>query len=146
MTTTTLTNAPRTDATRDTVEARLAHVRRAFAYLMTEPSKRDPEEYNRLFAPEFSIFGPARENCASLPGRRPGHDLFSGFSNSELDLLDMVASGDRVICYVRFSGRHTGEFEGHPPTGRQMTADGMVVHRFGCDGRIAEQWSVLRWR
>lgn len=147
MTTTTMTTTQRSTSTQSgSVEARLAHVRAAFGYLMTQPAERDAAVREQLFSPEYEIFGPARENCGSLPAARPGHDLFSGFSESALDLTDMVTSGDRVISYVRFSGRHTGDFEGHPPTGRRMTADGMVVHRFGGDGRIAEQWSVLRWR
>jgi hypothetical protein len=146
MTTMTMTKTERaTEPRTASVEWRLARVREAFDYLMTEPSRRDAELREQIFAPEFHIFGPARENCSNLPAARPGHDLFTGFSESELDITDMVASGDRVISYVRFSGRHTGEFEGHAPTGRRMTADGMVVHRFAADGRIAEQWSVLRW-
>jgi len=146
---TTMTMTPTTESTETqagSVDWRLAHVRAAFGYLMTKPEKRDLEQRQRLFGPDFEIFGPARENCGSLPASRPGHDLFTGFSDSELDLTDMVTSGDRVISYVSFRGRHTGEFEGHQPTGRLMAADGMVVHRFGSDGRIAEQWSVLRWR
>ena len=147
MTTTTMTTTKRSTQTQSgSVEARLAHVREAFSYLITSPPNRDLEQRDRLFSPSYEIFGPARENCGSLPAVRPGHDLFTGFSESALDLTDMVASGDRVISYVRFTGRHTGDFEGHAPTGRRMTADGMVVHRFGSDGRIAEQWSVLRWR
>lgn len=147
MTTTTMTKTQRSTQTQSgSVEARLAHTREAFSYLMTQPEQRSAEQRERLFSPEYEIFGPARENCGSLPAARPGHDLFSGFSDTALDLTDMVTSGDRVISYVRFSGRHTGDFEGHAPTGRQMAADGMVVHRFGSDGRIAEQWSVLRWR
>jgi hypothetical protein len=148
MTTTTMTRteSPATTARTQSVEARLALVRDAFAYLMVEPAKRNPADRERIFSPEFHIFGPARENCGNLPAVRPGHDLFTGFSDAELDLDDMVTSGDRVITYIRFRGTHTGEFEGHKPTGRRMSADGMVVHRFGADGRIAEQWSVLRWR
>lgn len=147
MTTTTMTTTQRSTQTQSgSVEDRLAHVREAFSYLMTQPEQRRASQRERLFSPEYEIFGPARENCGSLPAARPGHDLFGGFSESALDLTDMVTSGDRVISYVRFSGRHTGDFEGHAPTGRTMSADGMVVHRFGNDGRIAEQWSVLRWR
>lgn len=146
MTTTTTTSTRRETDAQASVEARLAHVREAFAFLMTDPARRDAADRTRIFSPEFEIFGPARENCSNLPAQRPGHDLFTGFSEMQLELTDMVTSGDRVISYVRFSGRHTGEFEGHHPTGRRMSADGMVVHRFGRDGRIAEQWSVLRWR
>jgi predicted ester cyclase len=127
-------------------DARLEVVRRAFEYLTVEPSKRSRTEYDAIFAPQFELFGPARENCANHSNVRPGHDLFSSFSGSELNISRMVASGDRVISYVRFAGDHTGEFEGHQPTGRRMTADGIVVHRIGDDGRITEQWSVLRWQ
>ena len=146
MTSTAMTRTQQSTTATLSVEARLALVRDAFRYLMTLPAERDAAEHDRIFSPTFSIFGPARQNCGNLPAARPGHDLFTGFSDMELDLTDMTTSGDRVISYVSFRGTHTGEFEGHKPTGRRMTADGMVVHRFGSDGRIAEQWSVLRWR
>ena len=41
-------------------------------------------------------------------------------------------------------GRHTGSFEGHQPSGREMVASGFFVHRIS-DGRIAETWATLRW-
>ena len=32
----------------------------------------------------------------------------------------LVVEGDRAVAKVRFSGHHTGEFLGYPPTGREV--------------------------
>jgi len=124
-------------------EANLQTALRAFRFLTTPPEQRDPQEADRIFAPEFDSLGPARDASGCHRAARPGRDLFAGFSERSISILKMTASGDRIISQVRFTGRHTGWYEGRRPTGRVMTADGLVVHRI--NGRVLEQWSLARW-
>ncbi len=98
-----------------------------------------------LFAPDFRCQGPRRTQMSAAPGTDSGAGLGRGFTERSLAVTRMVEHGDRVISYVRFSGRHTGDFQGHRPTGKCMQADGYVVHRFNDDGLIAQEWSVFRW-
>jgi steroid delta-isomerase-like uncharacterized protein len=50
---------------------------------------------------------------------------------------ELIAEGDRVA--ERWTGRgiHRGEFQGIPPTGKQVTVPGVVFYRIR-DGRITE--------
>lgn len=97
-----------------------------------------------LFTEDFRCFGPTRTQMGDLRASDPLVGLERGFTERSLAVTRMVEQGDKVISYVRFVGRHTGEYRGHQPTGRLMQADGYVVHRFSGD-RIAQEWSVFRW-
>jgi nogalonic acid methyl ester cyclase / aklanonic acid methyl ester cyclase len=54
--------------------------------------------------------------------------LRSAFSELKFEERDVIASGDRVAMRVVMSGRHTGAFLGHHPTGRSFAAE--QVHFF----------------
>jgi hypothetical protein len=97
-----------------------------------------------LFAPDFRCTGPTRPAMTSQPGDALVGTK-QGFTERSLSVTHMVEHGDRVISYVRFSGRHTGTYRGHRPSGQLMQADGYVVHRFDANGRIQQEWSVFRW-
>jgi predicted ester cyclase len=55
---------------------------------------------------------------------------------------DIVAEGDRVAVRWTMHGRHTGEYLGVSPTGRQVEHHAMVIFR-GEDDKIAERWGVF---
>jgi predicted ester cyclase len=57
-------------------------------------------------------------------------------------LEDMIAEGDKVA--ERFTGRgtHKGEWMGIAPTGKQVTIQGMAIHRI-TDGKIVENWTNM---
>jgi predicted ester cyclase len=56
---------------------------------------------------------------------------------------DAVAEGDRVVQRMAWSGTHTGEFLGLPPTGRRVNWQLVAIQRLGPDGRCTEHW--LSW-
>lgn len=104
----------------------------------------EPSLPSDLFTPDFRCVAPARPGMGSA-GAGALFGTRHGFTDRSLDIWRTVEREDRVISYVRFVGRHTGTYQGHPPSGRTMRADGYVVHRFSPDGRIAQEWSVFRW-
>ena len=55
---------------------------------------------------------------------------------------DLIADGDRVIERTQTSATHTGEFNGLPPTGKQVGWTEIHIYRLE-DGKIAEQWSEI---
>lgn len=61
------------------------------------------------------------------------------FPDFQLQVLDVVAEGDLVVCRVSGSGTHMGEFLGLRPTGRRVQVHGMNFDRVQ-NGRIAEHW------
>jgi steroid delta-isomerase-like uncharacterized protein len=62
------------------------------------------------------------------------------FSDLRVDCHECIAEGD--YAFLRWSShmRHTGEFDGWAPTGREVHITGMSLFRFKEDGRLAEAW------
>ena len=54
----------------------------------------------------------------------------------------MVAEGDKVACRFTWRGTHKGEFMGIAPTGKQVTAAGIVIsHIIG--SKEVELWESI---
>jgi predicted ester cyclase len=65
---------------------------------------------------------------------------FNGaFTETRHTLHDAVEEGDRVAARISVEARHTGSLWGHPPSGRILRNDSIVIYRF-VDGRIRERW------
>ena len=52
------------------------------------------------------------------------------------------AEGDKVASRVTGHGKHTGEFLGIPPTGKQVAMGGISIHRVH-NGTLAEHWAQI---
>jgi predicted ester cyclase len=62
----------------------------------------------------------------------------TGFPDGKYVVEDMVAEGDKVAVRWSFTGTHTGEWFGLPPTNKQVTFGGTHTLRIA-DGKIVEQ-------
>jgi len=62
------------------------------------------------------------------------------FSDGDVAVNDIIAEGDKVAVHWVWSGTHTGEFMGIPPTGRRITITGISIHRFAND-KFVESWA-----
>jgi steroid delta-isomerase-like uncharacterized protein len=63
----------------------------------------------------------------------------SSFSDVSCVAEDMVAEGDKVAVRWTWSGKHTSEYMGIAPTGRQATMTGIsIIHIVG--GKITAEW------
>ncbi len=54
----------------------------------------------------------------------------------------LIAEGDLASARFTVRGRHTGEYQGNPPSGRSFEATGQITLRFD-EGKIAETW--INW-
>lgn len=63
------------------------------------------------------------------------HRAFSDFS---MEILRAVEGEDEVAIHWRSIGRHTGEFMGVPPTGREVIVNGASFIRFN-NGKITDE-------
>ena len=89
--------------------------------------------------------GPASNNVG-LDALRAYHEgFFTGFlpafSNPEIEFVQQVAEGDRVVSQMVFRADHTGPVFGKPPTGKSVSLTSIRIDRFE-GGKIAEHWSV----
>jgi predicted ester cyclase len=63
----------------------------------------------------------------------------AAFPGYDLEINDMVAEDDKVAIRATFHGTHRGEFQGIPPTGRDVSIPLMLIYRIASD-RIVEHW------
>jgi len=66
-------------------------------------------------------------------------ECHTAFSDFDVTILTQVAEGDLVATRWQFEATQTGEYLGHPPSGKRATWTGVQIDRFA-DGKIAESW------
>ena len=71
-----------------------------------------------------------------------GQSIVAGFPDVHASVQELLADGDKVIERTQTSATHTGEFNGIPPTGRQVGWTEIHIYRLE-NGKIAEQWSEI---
>lgn len=68
--------------------------------------------------------------------------FLEGFPDLHIEVLDSSADEAMVALRLLFTGTHTGNFRGLPPTGRKVRFSGLEINRMA-DGRVAEHWFQL---
>jgi predicted ester cyclase len=64
------------------------------------------------------------------------------FPDVQMEVVDLIAEGDKVVGRFICSGTHLGEWLGHAPTGRRFEAiDEVYIFRF-VEGRIVQAWGI----
>ncbi len=65
------------------------------------------------------------------------------FPDFQMELLDVIAEGDKVVGYFKCSGTHEGEWRGHAPTGRRFeSVDEVYIVRVD-NGKLASALAVV---
>jgi steroid delta-isomerase-like uncharacterized protein len=65
--------------------------------------------------------------------------MFSGLTQRQHVFEDQIAEDDKVVTRLTLHAVHTGEFQGMPPTGKQIAVPQTAIHRIR-DGKIVEVW------
>jgi hypothetical protein len=66
----------------------------------------------------------------------------ASFPDVRMEVVDLIAEGETVVGRFTCSATHTGEWLGHPPTGRRFErVDEVSIFRFR-DGLIASAWGI----
>lgn len=80
---------------------------------------------------------------------RVGHEGFARMVTTVRDALtdyhceihSMVVESNKAFCRLRFTGKHTGELLGYPPTGTSVAW--MGASEFTCkNGKILKVWEL----
>jgi len=58
-----------------------------------------------------------------------------------VDVLDLIAEGDRVAAFLRLSGTNTGAYRRGGATNRRASMRAFFIWRIA-DGRLVESWGV----
>jgi predicted ester cyclase len=89
------------------------------------------EAIDELYAPELA---PAAKRWIT-PFR-------ASFPDVHMEVVDLIAEGDKVVGRFTCSATHLGEWLGHAPTGRRFEqVDEVSIFRLH-DGRIIQVWSL----
>jgi len=64
------------------------------------------------------------------------------FPDLRLTVEDIVSEGDMTAARVAFRGTHRGEFQGIPPTDKEVAFTSIEVNRV-VDGKVEEHWVEL---
>ncbi|MGT2426577.1 ester cyclase [Amnibacterium kyonggiense] len=103
-------------------------------------SAGDAAAVEALFSPGFVDHDPADGQPAGAAGLTWYWDGFErAFSDVRREVVHTVATPEHVVTVTRLSAVHTGEWQGHAPTGRSFSVRSVQVMRVE-DGVIVERW------
>ena len=107
-------------------------------------NERDLQAEADVLAPHYVA------HVAAVSGLLEGLGAWRQFSGSfaeafpdiRLTIEDIMAEGDMVAARVAFRGTHRGEFQGIPPTGKEVAFTSIEVNRVE-EGKVREHWVEL---
>ena len=111
-------------------------VRNIFEMLNSEDYGRVRELIHEDYVDHGSPVGDVHGPEGFLDAIRPFTSAFSE-QHSEIDLL--IVEGDLAAWRSTFTGVHTGELMGLPPTGRRVSVEILNIGRMK-DGKAIEHW------
>jgi predicted ester cyclase len=104
-------------------------------------NRGDLDAYLTLYDEGVRLHGysPSPLDKAAVRGFYEG--IFAGLPGSQIELVDVFGSGEKLVARFVQRGRHDGPLMGVPPTGREVALTGITVMAFR-DGRVVERWSA----
>jgi steroid delta-isomerase-like uncharacterized protein len=107
-------------------------------------NERDLEAEADVLAPDYVA------HVSAAPGPLEGLEAWrqfttpfaEAFPDIRLTVEDIAAEGETVAARVAFRGTHRGEFQGIPPTGKEVAFSSMEFNRV-VDGKVEEHWVEL---
>jgi steroid delta-isomerase-like uncharacterized protein len=68
--------------------------------------------------------------------------FFAAFPDLKYSIVNMIAEGDKVVVQSVASGTHKGEFQGIPPTGKQIKVAAVGIYRIA-GGKFVENGGLV---
>ena len=115
-----------------------ATLRRVFS-LMDE---KDDRSIRQLLAPGFSAVMAGGPPMSADEWAGMGEMMYAAFPDGRHTIDEILEIDDRVMLRGRFTGTHSGEFLGMPPTGKKITITFMNLDRFAGDQLIEHRAEV----
>jgi predicted ester cyclase len=115
-------------------------VAEGFGYL----NAKKTEEFFSLYSEDLR--SPTLANMG-LPTNKDGFKAFvnmfyAAFSETQFLPQTVLTEGDTAMFRWVFKAKHTGDFNGVEPTGRQVEVDAFTTFRRGADGKVIVQHDV----
>ena len=85
-----------------------------------------------------------------FPGQGPGvegfkkgmSDFRQAFPDLRIVVDDIFADGEKVVARTTMKGTHKGTFMNTPPTGKQISVEGIDIVRMSV-GKAVEHWGIF---
>jgi steroid delta-isomerase-like uncharacterized protein len=79
------------------------------------------------------------ENVVGIDAFKKHYDNFlTGFSEISFTVTDIFGKDDKIVKHWNFKGKHTGDFFGIAPTGKDVNISGVTLVKMK-DGKIAQE-------
>jgi steroid delta-isomerase-like uncharacterized protein len=101
------------------------------------------DQLDECFASDFVSHSAMPGTPGTLASAKEFHReaVMKAFPDRRVEILDLVAQGDRVVVRARVTGTNKGGFMGVPPNDHPIDAEFISIYRVE-DGKIAEHWAV----
>jgi steroid delta-isomerase-like uncharacterized protein len=104
----------------------------------TEGWTKDSASAKDLFSPEFKTNG---EHAGIEGPRATVEHRLAAFPDLQSQVEELIASGDKVVVRVRWTGTQKGDYAGIPATGKPVDVRVISIWRFE-NGRVVENWTL----
>lgn len=116
--------------------------RRAYQVISEGSGSRDFSGLDEFVARDVRDHNPDPGQGPGLQGVKEWFLMLAGaFPDLRATVEDLIAEGDKVVARVVFRGTHSGDFQGIPATGKQVSVKAIDILRIE-DGKIVERWGL----
>jgi len=101
------------------------------------------DDLDQYFAPDFKANSNDPSGAPGLAGAKTAHGVMNQrMSDRNVQILELIEEGDRVVTRNRATGKHTGQpWMGAPADGKAYEIESWSIYRFR-DGKIVEHWGL----
>jgi steroid delta-isomerase-like uncharacterized protein len=106
-------------------------------------NKGNMKAVDEFMSADFVEHDPFPGQGPGLQGLKQGLASFrQAFPDLHIGIDDMIADGEKVVIRSTMKGTHKGTFMNLPPTGKQISVEGIDIVRMS-GGKAVEHWGLL---
>ncbi|WP_319500347.1 ester cyclase [uncultured Draconibacterium sp.] len=105
-------------------------------------NKRNSAVLDECLSPNV-VYRTPGTTCKGIEEYKQMYEMYaSAFEKSHFEILDMIASNDKVVSRVLFTCVHTGDLAGIPASGKEVKMQAISICRIE-HGKIVEEFEVF---
>jgi predicted ester cyclase len=103
------------------------------------------QELDKFMAEDFTTYGP-QSLLPKAVGREAHKQGIGGFKqtfpDAKIEIIYLIAEGNKVMSHQRVTARHVNEFMGVKPTFKYLTWTATQLATFDDNGIMTERWVI----
>ncbi|MCE4566112.1 ester cyclase [Maribellus sp. CM-23] len=103
---------------------------------------RRPETLGECLSADVMYHGTSMQMNGMEEYKQVYGTYLAAISDTHVEINKLMAEGELVTSYITLSGTHTGELDGLPPTGKQISVSVFTIFRIA-EGKIMEEWEIM---